>query len=644
MKSYLLYIITIVCSLGLQAQKDSEVLLTINSDPVTVDEFKRVYLKNIELLNDESSSDPEQYLDLFISYKLKVQEAYRLGLDKKDTYKNELSGYKKQLAKTFLTDVSITDTLVREAYERMLTEVNARHILVKVQPNASPEDTLASYNRVIEARLKILSGEDFKKVAKEYSDDPSAKTNGGELGWFKAFKMVYPFENAAYKTPVGEVSMPFRTRFGYHIVNTTGTRKAQGARQVAHIMITHKQNDSSVNPKERILKIYDLLEQGENFASLAKTYSNDKQTASKGGELRRFELGQLSSPEFEKVAFQLKNLEEYSSPFQSKFGWHIVKLLKKFPVESFENEKGTLENKVMKDKRAQVISQTLINKLRKQYQKEDISAIVTLAKGESIGKFEDNKWVYKANSANDKIQIFKLNSIPYFMDELGMFLERSFSPKKFGSYDQFFEETVRKYVDVKIQNYHEEHLEELEPEFAGILREYKEGLLIFDLMESEIWSKAKNDSIGLQSFYKNHLMKYKVDKKAVTTVYTSQNKDALEKFKSTLELNNEKGKTEVPVNIIKTEKEINISENNAFAEGYIPRLGMSDVLAHNGGFFLYNISNITLERTKTLEEAKGLVISDYQEFLEKTWLNRLVSQANVSVEKKVLKKLIKQYK
>ncbi len=628
--------------LTISAQEDKDILLTINDEPISVGEYKSVYLKNIDILKDKTFSNPEKYLDLFIPYKLKVQEAYRLGLDKKDTYKTELSGYKKQLAKTFLTDVSISDQLVKEAYDRLVTEVSTRHILVKVTPNAAPEDTLVAYNRILEARSKILEGEDFVKVAKTYSADPSVKVNGGDLGWFKAFKMVYPFENAAYTTPVGEISMPFKTRFGYHIVQTTGSRPAKGAVKVSHIMITHKQEDTTVNPQMRIAKIYDLLQQGKNFESLAKTYSNDTQTASKGGELRKFESGQLSSPEFEKVAFQLRNSGEYSKPFASKFGWHIVKLIEKFPVPSFEDHKTALEDKVRKDKRSQVISQSLINKLRKQYKAEDISSIIAMVSDTTVGTFKDNKYVYTSNELNDVKEVFKIKETTYYLPSLGKYLERSFDPRQFGSYEQFFKETVRKYIDIKVRSYHEEHLEEIEPEFANILREYKEGLLIFDLMEQEIWNKAKNDSLGLSKFYDKNTHLYKEAASASTAVYTSQNKVVLETFKNVLENRTDGESISLPKEIIKTKKQLVIDNKDSYALNFKPVVGISKVFTHNDGYVLYDISKLNLARTKTLEEARGMVISDYQKQLEDTWTKGLGAQANVVIEKKALKKLIKQ--
>jgi len=643
MKTYVLQVFALLFCLTITAQNDTDILLNVNEEAITVAEFKKVYLKNIELLQDESKKDPESYLDLFIPYKLKVQEAYTQGLDTNETYIKELSGYKKQLAKTFLTDVSITDKLVKEAYDRSVNEINARHILVRVAANASPADTLTAYSKITEARTKILEGGDFESIAKEYSDDPSAKVNGGELGWFKAFKMVYPFEKAAYGTTVGEVSMPFSTSFGYHIVQTTGTRKAQGAVQVAHIMILNEQKDATVNPKERIDQIYGLLQNGEDFASLAKTYSDDKNTAQKGGAIRKFERGEMSSTEFENAAFALENIGDYSEPFQSKFGWHIALLKEKFPVQSFEEAKGELESRVKRDKRSQVISEALLSKLRKRYNQEDISAVVALVDDKAVGDFTKDKWVYTANPEIADKAAFILKDSTYTIHELAQFLERSYNPRNFANNNTFFKESTRRYIDLKTQAYHEEHLEELEPEFAAVLRKYKEGLLIFDLMDQEIWGKAKTDSLGLQSFYESKKTQYKEAKKAVATVYTSQDKAALATFRKGLEANAEQAIEAIPETILKTTKDLFIKEVSSYASGYKPAKGISEVLSYNNGYVLYDVSEIAPERIKTLDEVRGIVISDYQQYLETTWIDTLKSNANITINKKVLKKLTKQF-
>ena len=200
-----------------------EALFTIDSKPYYTDEFLRVYNKNLDLVKDESQKDLTQYLELFVGYKLKITKANKLGLQNGEAYKNELASYRTQLSKNYLTDSKVTNELVVEGYERSKKEIKAAHILLLVDENAAPVDTLAAFNKANEIRDRALKGEDFGQLAAEFSQDPSVKENKGDLGYFSAFRMVYPFENAAYQTQKGKVSKIIRTRFGYHILKINET-------------------------------------------------------------------------------------------------------------------------------------------------------------------------------------------------------------------------------------------------------------------------------------------------------------------------------------------------------------------------------------------------------------------------------------
>jgi len=325
--------------------------------------------KNLDLVKDESQKDLAQYLELFIGYKLKISKANKLGLQNGDAYKNELSSYRTQLSKNYLSDSKVTKELVEEGYQRSLKEIRASHILLMVDENAAPADTLKAYNKIVEIRNRILKGEDFGKLAAELSEDPSAKENKGDLGYFSAFRMVYAFESAAFKTAVGKISNPVRTRFGYHIIKVEDSRDNRGEVTVAHIMLLNPKEDNAdekAKIKKNIDDIYQKLQQGESFESLAKQFSDDKSSSSKGGVLARFGSGQLSSEEFENTAFSLTKDKPLSAPFQTKFGWHIVKLIEKHPVRTLDEMKVELENKVSKDDRSRLITNSHQRKIEKE--------------------------------------------------------------------------------------------------------------------------------------------------------------------------------------------------------------------------------------------------------------------------------------
>ena len=383
------------------AQKNTkEVLFTIGDKPYYTDEFKRVYNKNIDLVKDESQKDLTQYLELFIGYKLKVNKANDLGLQKNEKYTSELKGYRTQLSKNYFTDSKVTDVLVNEGYSRSLKEVRASHILINCDENAAPADTLIAFNKAKDLRERANNGEDFGKLAQEFSQDPSAKDNKGDLGYFSAFRMVYAFENAAFKTPKGNISNPIRTRFGYHIIKVVDNRDNRGEVTVAHIMVMKPAVDNKENQDKAETSINDIYKKflaGEKFDALAKLYSEDKASASKGGTLNKFGSGQLSSMEFEDAAFALTKENPVSKPVKSAFGWHIIQLIEKHLPKSLADSKLELEEKIGKDERSRLITSSLNDKLRKKYTiKKDVKAYANVQKAVTDA-FYDSKWELPTN-------------------------------------------------------------------------------------------------------------------------------------------------------------------------------------------------------------------------------------------------------
>jgi peptidyl-prolyl cis-trans isomerase SurA len=350
MKDIILRIFLLIFCISATAQiKDKNVLFTIDNEPVTVAEFERVYSKNINLVKDEAQKDKKNYLELFVNYKLKVKEAHTQGLHLESDFINEYTKYRNELSQNYLYEQEITEEIIREAYDRLQEQVRASHILILVSQDAIPSDTLVAYNKIKEIRDKAVAGEDFTQLAKTYSEDPSAKDNGGDLGYFSAFQMVYPFENAAYNTPVGQVSTIVRTSYGYHILKVIDRRAMPEEITASHIMIAHRQQSEVENTKKQIDEIYQRLLQGEDFVTLVKQFSQDVASANRDGLIGRFGLGRLNAPAFEEAAFALKNPGDFSEPVLSDFGWHIAYLVERHPHktykeyrdELFENIKGS---------------------------------------------------------------------------------------------------------------------------------------------------------------------------------------------------------------------------------------------------------------------------------------------------------------
>jgi peptidyl-prolyl cis-trans isomerase SurA len=628
--------------------KSKEVLFTINDKPYYTDEFERIYKKNLDLVKDDSQKDLNQYLELFVGYKLKVNKAYKLGLDKNAPYQNELKSYRSQLAKNYFNDTKITQELVEEGYNRLQKEIRASHILILADENTTPEDTLKAYKKIEDIRKKALAGEAFDALATQFSEDPSAKENKGDLGYFTAFRMVYPFENAAYNTSTGEISKIIRTRFGYHILKINDVRPNRGEITVAHIMILNpKDDEAEKDPKSTINEIYKKIQQGEKFEDLAKQFSEDKSSSSKGGVLNKFGSGQLSSEEFESFAFSLKNVNDISIPFQSQFGWHIIKLIEKHPIKTLDEMKSELETKVGKDDRSKKITASLNEKLRKKYtynrdnkQFAAISKIVT-------NDFYESKWVKPETAKENTATFLTINSKKI---EGKVFLDFVEKQQKSGlktkPLSKLTEELYTKFLDEQLTTYYDENLENDFVEFAYVMEEYRDGLLLFDLMEKEIWDRAKTDTIGLNKFYDDHKMEHMWKKRVEVTVTSSTKEDMIKKAKALLKKNTELQAIKDKLNVNNV---VNVMTNSGiFEEGSdaLPKtmkynLGISEVFKEGEYYFVTNIKKIIPEGVKTLEECKGKIVNEYQQNLEQHWVDDLKKEFTVSINNDVFESLKK---
>lgn len=636
-------VVSVFIAMVAQAQqKNKEILFTIDDKPYYTDEFIRVYNKNIDLVKDESQKDLNNYLNLFIGYKLKVNKAYKLGLQDSESYKSELKNYRNQLAKSYTTDKKVTEELIQEGYSRLQKEINASHILITCEENATAEDTLAAYHKAMAVKKRLDSGEDFATVAKEVSQDPSAKENGGNLGYFSAFRMVYPFETAAYKTPLGKVSNPVRTRFGYHIVKVNDVRPNRGEIQVAHIMIMKaKEGEDQEKPKKLIDEVYAKLQNGEKFEDLAKQYSEDKSSGSKGGVLNRFASGQLSSETFENKAFALTKDSPVSEPFQSEFGWHIVKLIEKYPLKTLEESRAELDNKIGKDDRSIRISNSLTDKLVKKYpikvQKQEfkkVSDAITNA-------FFDKKWELPTNKSQYEAALFAIeNKNIKGIDFLEFVKKQQYQNYAKQDLAKLSNQLLDKFKKEQINLYYNDNLENEFPEFAHTMQEYREGLLLFDLMEKELWQKAKTDTLGLKKFYADMPEKpmWKPRAKAILVASTSE-KTAKEAFKmlkqnKTIQQIKDKFNTKENTAVQITE---GVYENTdaALPKGLPFTAGFHDLVKQGDFYTGTQMLTILPASVKTLDECKSKVINDYQQYLEQHWVDELKKEFVVKVNPNV---------
>lgn len=619
------------------SQEKDEVLLKVDGEPIMTSEFLRVYNKNLDLVKDESQKDVDGYLKLFTEYQLKLKEAKRLKLHEDANYQREFLRYKNQLTKNYLSENKVTEALVKEAYDRSNMDINASHVLVRLDENA--KDTLNAYNEVLQLRERVLN-EGFDAVKKDMHNGQTIFLE--DLGYFSAFKMVYNFETAAFNTPKGEISMPFRTQFGYHVVKVNDKRPSRGTITAAHIMIALEQKDSLLNPEQRINDIYKKIQQGENFESLAKQFSDDKSSAKNGGKLTPFKSGQLSSTEFEDQAFALKNDGDISQPFKTEYGWHIVKRIELKPIQTFDELKPTLEARVKRDSRSKLINTAMVNELKKRYEisynpeaKDYFESILSK-------DFFSRSWRLPEDFDKDKT-VFTINDRPFTYNEFGRHLmsaQRAYGNKNV-PFSVVVDKELDKFFERSILQYREDNLESENQDFANILKEYRDGLLLFDLMEKEVWNKASKDSVGLEAYYNKNKSKYQWNERVEVVMASSANEanaqkvlKMMKKGKSQEDINAELN-TDSKKNIIFTKGTYDINDSK-LPTSFEVKEGVSKIYEHNDAFHVFDVKAVLPAGNKSLEEAKGNVISDYQEQLEANWIDRLYKRFSVDVNEDVL--------
>jgi len=493
MKNNILSICTLLVAMNVFSQNE-KTLVTINKEKTTITDFKRIYEKNLDAIDSEEAKDVTNNLALYINYKLKVEEAYLLKFDTLPSYKKEIASYRDQLAAPYLQDTTFITELVKEVYLRTKNEVKAKHILIRTLKDATPKDTLISFNKITTIRNRIINGENFEKVAVETSEDTSAQGNAkkglegnkGNLGYFSAFNMVASFEDVAYKTKVGAVSMPFRSKFGYHILKVYDFRAAKGEIEAAHILISN----STKSSKAKINEVYKRLQNKETFAKLASEYSDDRGSKAKGGKLDKFGTGRMVKP-FEIAAFSLENEGDFSKPFKTRFGWHIVKLLKKHPIRSFAEMKQELTAKIKRSSRMQMSETAVINKLKKQY------SIVENEEAKDILNRKDIRTISKDSLQNN---IISINDSNIKQETFVEYLKNRRNKPIYVLFEMF--------KNQEILAYYKKNLANTEPEYANVLKEYEDGLLLFELMQQKIWNKSSKDTLGLKTYFSNNKEKY----------------------------------------------------------------------------------------------------------------------------------------
>lgn len=648
MKRYVLLLLSVM-ALGttVWAQTERYPIFTYGEDTVYNDEFMRVFMKNKPEGYVPSKSEIDDYLELYIKFKLKVKEAYERQMDTSESFKSELAGYRKQLAQPYLTDKSVNDQLIEEAYYRMGYEINASHILILCPFDASPEDSMKAFQKVLGLRNRIVSkGEDFGAVAEAYSEDPSAKSNQGSLGYFTAFQMIYDFESAAYSLEVGDVSMPIRTQYGYHLIKLNDKRRTIGDIQVAHIMINVINEEASAAAKLKIDAVYQKLLAGASWESMVSEFSEDYRSAANDGKLNYFNRTTPNVPvEFKDQAFDLTENGQFSAPFRTKFGWHIIMRTDLKPMRSFDELKSQIARKVERDSRSELNKSVVLERIKVENGFKQL-----LSANDIVSYFDTTLKDGKYRMSQDvlikgkEVVLFMIGDRSYTLNQFGMYLEEKVKQKSRRSLLYTLQQYLDSYISEENFKYEDEHLEEKYEEFRFIMQEYKDGILLFELTEQEVWSKAHKDSAGLANFYAANADRYMLNERAEVVFLSFKDKRFAKKGRKLLK----KHSPEVVDSILNAEDVIAVTKRSATLDkgskefdGVEWKEGLHQLEDENGRIKYVLIKAIHKKSVKPLNQNMGQATSDYQDELEKLWINGLRQKYPVSVMADNLSRLYK---
>jgi peptidyl-prolyl cis-trans isomerase SurA len=627
----------------IQAQNlNDKILLKIEGRNTEAGEFIRMYQKSIE---PGKTLNIDEYLQQFISFKLKVTDAIKQGLDTTRSFRNELNGYRNQLAQNYLTDPKTKEIILDKAYQRYLTEINAWHILIACAPEATAEDTLRAWTKATDIRVRLAGGEPFEQVARGASDDKSVMTNGGNLGYFSVFQMIMPFEDAAYNLKKGALSDLVRTPYGYHIIKVTDRRPSRGKIQVAHIMKAIQPGTGEKESKAaeaEINRIYEELKQGGSFSELAKKYSDHKESGVNGGKLSWFGTGEVI-PDFSEAAFSLKDTGQFTRPVKSLYGWHIIKLLDKKAPGTFEETRSFLESKINQSYLNSISKKSLIDKLKKEY------------------NFKINPSAYNwfINQTDTLIirglSKYKRDSMP--IGNLYTFADQRFTIREFAAFIEkrgpmiatdspqyFIDRSIDTRVSDHITAYENSMLEKKYPDFRYLMNEFHDGILLFDISERKVWDRVSDDSIGLHDYYERHKKDYLTPRAVEATIYSLKSPGNAKKLISAYKKLSRRPEPDKLLieKFTKRGDTLLIIEERTWVEGEDARL--DKIKWAQGTVFntsennppIIVVKNVHEPAPLPFEEVQEEMMKGYQDELETEWKRQLKQKYTVSIDNQVL--------
>lgn len=651
-KTLFVSLVATVLSYSSALGQNDPVLFTVKNIPVHVSEFNYIYTKTNGNKADFSKASVEEYLDLYTKFKMKVARAHDMKLDTVPSLQEELGGYRRQLADSYLTDKEVTEKLVKEAHNRIQKDINISHILVKIEKG----DAMAALKQIQAIKARLDKGEVFETVAKEASQDANTKAKGGYLGFLTALlpEGFYGLETAMYTTPLGKSSDIVQSPLGYHIIKVNEVRPARGEMEIAHIMI-RKVKDGIPQPfaKQKADSLLMALRANKaDFSTLAMQQSDDANSAGRGGYLGFFGIGRYELT-FEDAAFGLKKDGDFSAVAESSIGYHIIKRISAKPIESYETMKSRLKSRIQQDSRFELAKSAMIERIKKESTFKETPINLTAFIQQIDSTFQTFAW--KSNYKNGSDVLFNIGVNSYTVNDFSTYLVNNANRRLSlvvdtkNDYALVSRMMYQDFVNEKVLAYEETQLDVKYSEFKNLMREYEEGILLFEAIKINVWDKASQDSVGLEKFYNTNKSKYMWGERAQVVTYS-----VLDSAKAQIEDIRKYAEKHSPQDVIKkfNKKKDIVSFSSDTSEksknkvadslGWVAgAMSKTEQNASDKSWQFTKIDKILPAMPKVLKEARGFVVADYQEYLEKKWMEELTASYKVNVNKDVLESLIK---
>lgn len=676
--------------MGAMAQSSDPIVFEINGKNYYKSQFMKEFLRSIgqdpaaapTACTYEKRQALDDYLQLYVNFQAKLTDAYAQGYDTISSINEELQAYRKELAAPYLIDSATMQSLLREAYERNHYVLHAAHILIPCGENASPEDTLKAYNHAMERYRQALTAPNFYTVAQEEMKeqrsndrDPLVREKAnqvnpyeGELGCFTVFSMVYPFESAAYSMLPGQVHQPVRSRFGYHIIKLFDRFEHYGKVQLAHIWIS----DNDPSAKGKINSAYNNLEEGVDFGMVAKNYSDDRTTSKNGGIMPELAPEQLPVEYIAHVSAGLP-IGQYTKPFHSNFGWHIIKLLKKEDMPDFESMVPIYKSRMTRGERATKPQSVFVDQCKEKYHFIDYTTTKvskkknapTMASLDAVRSIVTDSifsaiFNYDSNAITDMRPLFKIGDKEFNSRQFARYIRKNKKVRQLCPLDIFVQERYNEFIEAKVLEYANSRLEMDNPEFAELIDEYRHGLMIFAYNDQNVWSRAVKDTVGFEQFYQvsapTHNFNdtndafYFWNERARVNIFTVSDSTVLPRAKA-MKIFLKGLKKELSSEKMVEALNAKIKDTATCKVGNmldLVELGNQTLLSHNewhtgvyvhpadSGYSILSVEKILQPELKTRDEARGFYLNDYQNYLEKANNEALRRKYNIKIHQEVI--------